>query len=109
MASKFQLYTDDEAALMGRAFDAAWQRLTESTSDVLEPSRVNETRELLGLKIIELIRQVPPDVDHLRDEALRQLGFVHTGTEYRASPQSEAPLPFTPCNGAQTDLRGAAE
>jgi hypothetical protein len=79
VASEFQPYTDEETALMRLAFEAAWKRLSEAGGELLEPSRVQEIRDLLGLKIIDLVRQVPPDVGHLSDEGLRHLGFVSVG------------------------------
>jgi|RhiMethySRZTD1v2_1073278.scaffolds.fasta_scaffold00115_66 hypothetical protein len=70
------LYTDDEARLMGLAFNAAWDYLVAVGSVHAQASRAEHTRELLALKVIELLRRGAPDVRRLCDEALSELEFM---------------------------------
>jgi hypothetical protein len=67
------LYTDEEARLMGLAFNAAWDRLVESGSVYAQPYHAERTRELIALKVIELLRTGAPDVRRLCDQALSEL------------------------------------
>ena len=70
------LYTDEEARLMGLAFTAAWDVLVATGSVHAQAPRAEHTRELLALKVIELLRSGAPDVQRLCDEALSELEFV---------------------------------
>jgi hypothetical protein len=70
------LYTDEEARLMGLAFNAAWDQLVASGSIHAQPYCAERTRELLALKMIELLRRGAPDLQRLCDEALRELQLV---------------------------------
>src|SRR5262245_20391574 len=72
------LYTDDEARLMGLAFNAAWDHLVAVGSVHAQASRAEHTRERLALKVIELLRRGAPDVQRLCDEALSELEFMLT-------------------------------
>jgi hypothetical protein len=64
---------------MRLAFSAAWKYL-QSSESVSEPG----LREKLACKIIELARDVSPDVDVLRDAALRSLGRMYDGSHCRS-------------------------
>jgi hypothetical protein len=70
------LYTEDEARIMDLAFKAAWDRLLASDSVHAQPAHAERTRELLALKVIELLRRGAPDVQRLCDEALRELRLL---------------------------------
>jgi hypothetical protein len=61
---------------MREAFNAAWERICETSSADTGSSYANQTREQLALLIIALVRKTEPDVDSLCNEALRQCGFV---------------------------------
>jgi hypothetical protein len=80
------LYTDDEARLMGLAFNAAWDRLVAAGSLHAQPSRAEHTRELLALKVVELLRRGAPDVQRLCDEALSELKLVSGQDALAACP-----------------------
>ena len=69
-------YTDEEARIMDLAFKAAWERLLASDSVHAQPARAERTRELLALKVIELLRRGAPDVQRLCDETLRELRLL---------------------------------
>jgi hypothetical protein len=81
MRKEFATFSPDEAKRMSEAFDAAWQCLVDGGSVLAHPYQQNRNRELLALKIIELVRLTPPDVTELRDAALHALGFLPPGVE----------------------------
>lgn len=76
-------YTEEEAERMAQSFDAAWKYLKDSGSVFAQPHHIDRTRELLALKIIELVRPCPAEVIALRDEALAQLGFLPSDARCR--------------------------
>lgn len=69
------LYRDDEVECMSQAFHGAWDILVESGSVYARPFKADKTRELLALKIIELVRIIS-DAELLQFEALAQLNFT---------------------------------
>jgi hypothetical protein len=90
------LYTDEEARLMGLAFNAAWDQLVVSGSIHAQPYRAERTRELLALKIIELLRRGAPNLQRLRDEALRELQFSPSPVPGQNVPQLTEPASGPP-------------
>lgn len=66
---------------MRLAFSAAWEWLQRSGR-----APAFDLREKLACKIIELVRQVSPDVNELRNEALRSLGYMSEPNNRRRPP-----------------------
>jgi hypothetical protein len=59
-------------------------------SEHAQASRAEHTRELLALKVIELLRRGAPDVQRLRDEALSELQFLQVrGQDARISQTAQ--------------------
>jgi hypothetical protein len=85
LTRSFVLLSDEEANRMRLAFSAAWKYL-QSSESVSEPG----LREKLACKIIELARDVSPDVDVLRDAALRSLGHIYDGSHCRLAQRPTA-------------------
>jgi hypothetical protein len=77
---------------MGLACNAAWDCLVAAGSAHAQPSRAEHTRELLALKMIELLRRGAPDVQRLCNEALNELQLV-CGQDAPVSQTPQAPAP----------------
>jgi hypothetical protein len=80
---KDRIFSPVEAELMGRAFEVAWASLVEMNSTHAHQSRGVETRTLLAMKIIEVVREGVLDVEKLSSEALRRLGMLPRGRTCR--------------------------
>jgi hypothetical protein len=77
MVRSFSNYAFDPevADLMGRAFDAAWDRLIGSESAYADGPKAEAAREALALKIIELGDRGERDLQRMAERALRELGM----------------------------------
>ena len=58
---------------LGRAFDAAWERLEAARSAYAQPPQAEKTRERLALRIVDLAKAGEYDPIRLRDAALAEL------------------------------------
>lgn len=58
---------------LGRAFDAAWERLEAVRSAYAQPPQAEKTRERLALRIVDLAKAGEYDPIRLRDAALAEL------------------------------------
>jgi hypothetical protein len=58
----FELFDPETAAVMGLAFDTAWQVLLVTGSELVSSFRAEETREVLALRIITLAQLGERDV-----------------------------------------------
>ena len=67
---------EDEIGRMTQAFEGAWDILVACGSIYAQPFKATDTRERLARKIIELVRQLGPDIALLQSEALAQLKFT---------------------------------
>jgi hypothetical protein len=65
----FELFDLETAAVMGLAFDTAWQVLLVKGSE-LSSFRAEETREVLARRIITLTQRGERDVFRLHDDAI---------------------------------------
>jgi hypothetical protein len=63
---------------MRLAFSAAWEWLQRSECEL-----AFDLREKLACKIIEVVRQARPEVNELRNEALRSLGYMSENNNRR--------------------------
>ena len=86
-------YTEAETSRMALAFEAAWERLKDSGSVHAQPYQAERTRERIALKIIELVRQCPADVERLRDEAISQWGLLPKGLKLGPDAEAHATAP----------------
>lgn len=88
MTRSFRPFSDDEATRMRLAFSAAWEWLQRSEC---EPAF--DLREKLACKIIEVVRQARPEVNELRNEALRSLGYMSEPDNRKRQPADRRNMP----------------
>ncbi len=89
MIRSFSNYAFDAevADLMGRAFDAAWDRLIGSESAYADGPKAEAAREALALKIIELGDRGERDLQRMAERALRELGMSPSAALIRNPPE----------------------
>jgi hypothetical protein len=59
-----------EATALGSAFEFAWQSLKSMASPLAEPSRADQTKEELALRIIATAKAGERDVNRLKEDAV---------------------------------------
>ncbi len=69
----------EAAAMLGRVFEDIWATLEQSGSPLALGPRVEQTREALALRIIDVAQRGERDPNRLRDDALAYLGASLAG------------------------------
>ena len=78
------------AAMMGRAFEAAWSTLRERGELKLAEEREAWAKEMIALRIIDEAQRGERDPDRLRDDALTYLGQAISAPAAEQSRQASA-------------------
>jgi hypothetical protein len=68
-----KVFDDETTSRLGKAYEAAWQKLTASANPLADKSRAASTRELLAKCIIEMGRRGETDPGRLAEIALARL------------------------------------
>jgi hypothetical protein len=87
----FELFDPETAAVMGLAFDTAWQVLLVTGSEPVSSFRAEETREVLARRIITLTQLGERNVFRLHDDAIAHVRRFADGERRHAAGAQRRP------------------
>jgi hypothetical protein len=89
-------FDDEIVAILGSAFEAAWQSLQVSDSCVTHEPHIDSTRELLAKCILVLGKRGERDRNQLVEKALALLAESNPRESFTAESSATAPSPRPP-------------